>query len=530
MAEEKKKGFDLAAALGAVSELNTGAEGREQLKYIDFEKIHPDPGNFYSLDGVEELAGNIELIGLQQPLRVRPDPEHEGEYIIVSGHRRHGAIGLLVKEGKETFRLVPCLIEGHQESDAMRELRLILANSSTRKLTSADLAIQAQKVEELLYKLKEEGTEFPGRMRDHVADVCKVKASKLGKLKVIREKLIEDLQKYWESGDLNESVAYAFAKLAPEAQRLTARMVRERWAWMSEPKQWHEGNVTDCAEKVKKELKPRKGPRGTCEACDRAEARLARMISGCRSYDDHCADGKCCHDCPNLGTCEYACPHLAGEVEKAKRAAAEKKAAEKEKRQKDDAKQVAPTVRLWKRFGEARARAGLTFEEYAHKADVRAFRREKKVEDFEQGNKITPSSGGLPYTGGDGLDEWRIKPLIKAADALGCSVDYLLCRTDEPGMAKRALEAGPEVVSPDAKPRWQTGQPFRSGPYYCVVECEGHRLSMKLNWLNSFLEWHMSGGGGLTQGCEVVGWWPLPEDDPGDSEEDENCREETDDV
>lgn len=278
--KDEKKGFNLAEALGAVSELNTGAEGREQLKYIDIQKIHPDPGNFYSLDGVEELAGNIELIGLQQPLRVRPDPEHEGEYIIVSGHRRRAAIELLVKEGKETFRLVPCLIEGHQESDAMRQLRLIMANSSTRKLTSADLSRQAEEVEKLLYQLKEEGTEFPGRMRDHVAEVCQVHASKLARLKVIREMLCKDLKKYWENGDLNESVAYAFCKLAPEAQLLTARMIREKWAWMSEPKQWHEGNVTHCAEIVKKELKPRKGPKGTCEACDRAEARLDRMSSG----------------------------------------------------------------------------------------------------------------------------------------------------------------------------------------------------------------------------------------------------------
>lgn len=31
---EKKKGFDLAAALGGVSNLDTGMEGREQIEYI----------------------------------------------------------------------------------------------------------------------------------------------------------------------------------------------------------------------------------------------------------------------------------------------------------------------------------------------------------------------------------------------------------------------------------------------------------------------------------------------------------------
>lgn len=513
MAEEKKKGFNIADIIGSVSDLNTGAEGREQLKYIDFERIHPDPGNFYSLDGLEELAGNIELIGLQQPLRVRPDPEHKDEYIIVSGHRRRAAIELLVKEGKDAFRLVPCLIEGHQESDAMRELRLILANSSTRKLTSADLATQAKKVEELLYKLKEEGTEFPGRMRDHVAEVCQVKASKLGKLKVIREKLIGNLQKDWERGNLRESVAYAFAKQKPEVQVAAVQHMLGHYGPNMD--YWREVPVNYAMEIIKKELRPKKGPEGSCDRCDRTQYRLMRLASKDGIYSDHCKDGKCCHGCPSLGTCSSACPHLAGEVEKAQKVAREKGAKENARKAKENEAVCAPKIRLWKRFGEARARAGLTFEEYAQKADVRAFRREKKIADFEQGKKITPSSGGLPYTGGDGVDEWRIKPLIKAADALGCSVDYLLCRTDEPGMAK----AAPEEVSPDAKPKWQTGQPFRSGQYYCLLECEGQRMSMRLRWFNSYLEWHMPGGGELTKGCEVVGWWPLPEDDPEDTEE-----------
>ena len=507
---EKKKGFDLAAALGAVSNLDTGIESQEQLKYIDLALIHPDPNNFYSLDGLDELAGNIELIGLQQPLRVRPDQDHEGEYIIVSGHRRRAAIELLVKEDK--FGLVPCLIDGHQESEAMRRLRLIFANSSTRKLTSADLSKQAEEVEMLLYQLQAEGTEFPGRMRDHVAEACKVSASKLARLKVIRESLIEELKSHWEKGDLKESVAYTFAKLTPEAQRLTAGMVRESNAWMSDPKQWHEGTVTHYAEKVKKELKPRKGPKGTCEACDQVAARFARMGSVSRNYNDHCTDGKCCHDCPNLGTCSSACPHLSGEVEKAQKAAQARRSEKKAKKEKETQAMCAPTVRLWKRFGEARARAGLTFEEYAKKADVRAFRREKKVADFEQGQKITPSSGGLPYAGGDGVDEWRIHPLIKAADALGCSIDYLLCRTDDPtGSQAPRTPAQPSLTV------WQIGDPDKVGAYVCKVPWAGRESMEVIKWDGT--NWDMCSAGFRTDD-KVLRWCPIPEDDDGDSEDD----------
>ena len=83
-------GFDLASVLKNVPDSGTN-DGRERIEYIGLDKLHDDPNNFYSLDGIEELAGNIEFAGLQQPVRVRRDAEHSGEYIIVSGHRRAGS-------------------------------------------------------------------------------------------------------------------------------------------------------------------------------------------------------------------------------------------------------------------------------------------------------------------------------------------------------------------------------------------------------------------------------------------------------
>ena len=56
-----------------VSNLDT--EGQEQIEYIDLSLIDGDPSNFYALSAVEELADNIALLGLQQPLRVRPSTE-----------------------------------------------------------------------------------------------------------------------------------------------------------------------------------------------------------------------------------------------------------------------------------------------------------------------------------------------------------------------------------------------------------------------------------------------------------------------
>ena len=64
--------FDITAAFqaavgaaGNVSKLDTS---RETIEYISLDKLEADPGNFYSLDGLEHLAANIELCGLQQPI------------------------------------------------------------------------------------------------------------------------------------------------------------------------------------------------------------------------------------------------------------------------------------------------------------------------------------------------------------------------------------------------------------------------------------------------------------------------------
>ena len=165
---------------------------REQIEYIDIGLIEGDPGNFYNLTQLEELASNIAVVGLQQPLRVRTSEKDPERVVVVSGHRRHAALKLLIKEERKDLREVPCIREHITGSAALQELRLIYGNRDTRVLSSAELAKQAERVELLLYRLKEERFEFPGRMRDHVAQACKISAPKLARLKIIREKLVPE--------------------------------------------------------------------------------------------------------------------------------------------------------------------------------------------------------------------------------------------------------------------------------------------------------------------------------------------------
>ena len=206
-----KPGFNLGDYLKPTEGMSKPDTAQEQIEYIPLDDIDPDPDNFYSLEGLDELAGNIELVGLQQPLRVRPGP---GDHVtVVSGHRRRAACLLIRDGGSHMFDGgVPCIVERGDVSREMQELRLIYANSSTRVMTSAELSKQAERVEELLYKLKGQGVEFPGRMREHVAQAVNASKTKLARLHAIRANLKPSLLAEFDAGRINEAVAYRISQ------------------------------------------------------------------------------------------------------------------------------------------------------------------------------------------------------------------------------------------------------------------------------------------------------------------------------
>ena len=218
--------FAKSLQTAAVSNLDTSPV---QVQMIPLEDILPNKENFYALRDLDPLADSIAMDGLLDPLVVTPSPETEGKYRLISGHRRRAAIEKLVKDKehpREDLRLVPCMVRSYK-SEAMAQLQLILANSTARVLTSAETMKQAEQMELLLYQLKEEGYEFPGRMRDQVAAACKVSAPKLARLKVIREKLIPKYMAIFEKNKLPEQTAYALARLPAEFQERLASVCSE---------------------------------------------------------------------------------------------------------------------------------------------------------------------------------------------------------------------------------------------------------------------------------------------------------------
>ncbi len=326
-------GFDLAAKL---RELQPQQGNPMAVELIDVDRLTADERNFYRVDGtLDELMNSIALSGLQQPVVVTPEGD---QYRILSGHRRTAAIRKMVEEGREDLRQVPCIVKPAR-SAAMEELELIMANATARQLTSAETAQQAARVEQLLYRLKEEGVEFPGRMRDHVAAACNASAAKLARLKVIQEKLVKPLVKAWMSGDLSASAAYAVARMPDSLQEVLARKKKPAV---------HTSVAERMLAMAEYYAKPVKRCKGNLPCTN--GARFAAHDFAQYGTLSLCLGQKCCIDCGDARSCPQACVPAKEKYAKIRAEEKAEEANQKDRRRIQSEKLVLETRALWARI------------------------------------------------------------------------------------------------------------------------------------------------------------------------------------
>ena len=488
--------FDLASILkDAGAQMGTG---REQIEYIDIDKIDADANNFYAMSGISALMANIELIGLQQPIRVRPNPDAPGRYIVVSGHRRLTAFQQLRadKDG-ERWATIPAIVEACADSADLQELRLIYANADTRKISDFELRKQAERVEELLYKLKEQGVEFPGRMRDHVAEACKISKSKLGRLKQIKDGLAPDISlAYYETGKLPEATALALSRLPKDVQQEIIDRVRKiRRGNMS---QTGAVLVKDMGQDIQRlrELNCRKCAGGG-ECINQARILDKLYSQGYRGFG-YCGRG-CCADCPDLVSCPESCARMKPKKDKLKADAKADRTAKKAAVEAQNSATIREIKRLWQRMDAACRAQGKDFLTICDACKLNGIRF--SAPDYLAGDRIDSIVTPTPF--GYRVDIVAINKLVAVADMLDVSLDYLLGRTDT--MQPPAAELS------EAAPQWQTGDPPEPGLY--AVKVDGPAYSGVDITRYTGERWIGYGEGRQNR---VVGWWPIPGEEGGD--------------
>ena len=168
----------------------------------------------------------IEMDGLQQPLVLG---RVNGEYWLVSGHRRLGGIKILVAEGKAGFENVKCRYKDMTEIEF--RIALLVGNTFNRKMTDYDLMTQAAEWKEVLTQARKEGLlilEAGERVRDYVAAVMGEKVPKIRTLNTIHDNATPEVKEQFKNGNLGITAAMEAAKADEGTQKEIAQAAEDK--------------------------------------------------------------------------------------------------------------------------------------------------------------------------------------------------------------------------------------------------------------------------------------------------------------
>ena len=197
-------------------------KARFRTKDISIKKLYSNDKNFYSVTDIEPLAQKILLVGLIENLEVVHDPCDQGEYRITAGERRWRALKLLVEQGYTDFEMVTCQIQTPASADE-EMLRLIIANDYRNK-TVTDILEEEKQLKDILQRMKQEGREIKGykldsgRLRDVIAKMLQMPATKIAQIESINKHLIPEFSKELKEGRLTFSAAYMISGMNEETQ------------------------------------------------------------------------------------------------------------------------------------------------------------------------------------------------------------------------------------------------------------------------------------------------------------------------
>lgn len=323
----------LNSLMNAQSQTATPAGQQMQVVMIPSRNILPNPENFeiYTLGDMENLRDDIRQNGLRQPLEVIPMENEKDCYMLISGHRRWAACGILSTLGDTRFDSLPCLIrESHGELDD--RIALITANATARDLTDGERLAQYEAMKDALTKKKAAG-QLEGKVRDEVCRILGLSTGAAARLNVIASCENEIIKERLKAGEIGLMEAYRSAQdyarfmgAAPEepeqkeepAETVPANPDYAEWKLPPE--------AIAMVEKAHEEQKKAQNdaPKPAVnksvplpsvysgQKCDYSASHLCENEAGLKHFIKHgeirgCAG--CCRYCKSKDTCEYSCAY-----------------------------------------------------------------------------------------------------------------------------------------------------------------------------------------------------------------------------
>ncbi|MBD5403005.1 ParB N-terminal domain-containing protein [bacterium] len=155
------KNFNKAGSAETIKKVAKASAEKAQvivIKMINNNNLHDCPSNFEDIKDTADLENSIKELGFTDPIEVTAFGQDEGEFMIVSGHRRRSAG---VKCGMEVF---PCIVKTFDNQSEV-ENYVLLANSQRDSAKDPLLFCKRYKMHEEYLKT----VGFKGKIRDEVA-------------------------------------------------------------------------------------------------------------------------------------------------------------------------------------------------------------------------------------------------------------------------------------------------------------------------------------------------------------------------
>lgn len=218
-------GFSVKDALNKNSKagIDESPKARFRTKDISIFKMYRNDMNFYSVEQIEELAGDILMYGLKQNLELVYAPCEKGEYRIVAGERRWEALKYLVSKGYKEFEIATSKLTAPQDDDE-EQVEIIIANAYRVK-TITDMIEEETRLKASLERMKAAGKKVKGydlqsgRLRDVIASMLHMSKTKVAQIEAVNNNLIPEWKEELKSERLTFSAAYELSGMSADEQR-----------------------------------------------------------------------------------------------------------------------------------------------------------------------------------------------------------------------------------------------------------------------------------------------------------------------
>lgn len=218
-------GFSVKDALNKNSKagIDESPRARFRTKDISIFKMYRNDMNFYSVEQIEELAGDILVYGLKQNLELVYAPCEMGEYRIVAGERRWEALKYLVSKGYKEFELATSKLTTPQDDDE-EQVEIIIANAYRTKTVSdmieeeTRLKASLERMKAARKKIKGYDLQF-GRLREVISSMLHMSKTKVAQIEAVNNNLIPEWKEELKGERLTFSAAYELSGMTEDEQR-----------------------------------------------------------------------------------------------------------------------------------------------------------------------------------------------------------------------------------------------------------------------------------------------------------------------